>query len=73
LKCVAAIREKDEAKATALFKNPGEEFVSKEKILSKEVIKVPAEKQKYFQFAALVYPYLKEVQQTAYYQKLYAK
>jgi hypothetical protein len=48
-------------------------LVAREKIITKEVIKNAAEKQKYFQFAAQVYPYLKEVEQSTYYQKLYDK
>lgn len=73
IKCVGAIREKDEAKARGLFKNPGEQLVAKEKTLSKEVVKNAAEKKKYMEFAAQVYPYLKEVQNSAYYKKIYGK
>ena len=46
-KCVEAIREKNETKVTALFKNPGEQLVADEKLLSPKVIKNPVEKQKY--------------------------
>jgi hypothetical protein len=73
IKCVKAIREKNEAKATALFKDPGEQLVSTEKTMSKEVIKNPVEKQKYLEFAAHVYPYVKEVKQSEYYIKIYGK
>jgi hypothetical protein len=73
IKCVKAIREKNEVKATALFKNPGEQLVAKEKTMSKEVVKNAVEKQKYMEFAAQVYPYVKEVQQSAYYIKIYGK
>ena len=73
IKCINAIREKDEANAKALFKNPGEQLVAREKELSKEIIKNPVEKQKYMQFAAQVYPYIKEVQQSEYYKKMYGK
>jgi hypothetical protein len=73
IKCVKAIREKDEAKTKALFKDPGERLVTREKIISKEVIKNAVEKQKYMEFAAQVYPYLKEVQQSEYYKKMYGK
>ena len=73
IKCVAAIREKNEAKVKALFKSPGEELVAREKIISKETVKNPVEKQKYLEFAALVYPYIKEVQQSEYYKKMYGE
>lgn len=71
VKCVEAIRQKDEAKVTGLFKNPGEQLVAREKILAVKVVKNAGEKQKYMKFAAQVYPYIKEVEQSAYYQKLY--
>ena len=73
LKCVKAIREKNEVKTKALFKDPGEKLVAREKILSQEVVKSPVEKQKYMEFATQVYPYLKEVQQSEYYKKIYGK
>ena len=73
IKCIKAIRQKDEESATALFKNPGEQLVARDKILAKEVVKNPKEKQKYMQFAAQVYPYIKEVQNSTYYQKLVGK
>ena len=71
IKCIKAIRAKGEAITKALFKNPGEQLVAREKILSKEVVKNAVEKQKYMQFAAQVYPYLKEVKQSEYYNKMY--
>ncbi|MBK5271409.1 MAG: hypothetical protein JJE22_10380 [Bacteroidia bacterium] len=73
IKCVKAIREKNEAKTIALFKDPGEQLVTKEKALAKELVKNPAEKQKYMQFATQAYPLLKEVQQSGYYKKLYGQ
>lgn len=73
LKCILAIREKNETKAIALFKNPGEQLVAREKIISKEVVKTPLEKQKYIQFAEQVYPYLKEIAHSEYYIKIYGK
>ena len=73
IKCVKAIREKNETKATALFKDPGKQLVAKEKSLSKEVVKNAVEKQKYLQFAAQVYPYIKEVQQSEYYERMYGQ
>ena len=73
IKCIKAIRAKDEATTKALFKNPGEQLVAREKILSKEVVKNAVEKQKYMQFASQVYPYLKEVQQSEFYKKMYGK
>ena len=73
IKCIKAVREKDEAKAKALFKNPGEQLVAREKTLSKEVVKNAVEKQKYIQFAEQVYPYIKEVEHSEYYKKLYGK
>lgn len=73
IKCVKAIREKNESKATALFKDPGEQLVAKEKTISKEVVKNPVEKKKYMEFATQVYPYVKEVQQSEYYKKIYGK
>jgi hypothetical protein len=45
--------------------------VAKEKILAQKVIKDPVEKQKYMQFAALEYPYLKEVEKSVHYQKMH--
>ena len=71
IKCIDAIRKKNEAKATALFKNPGEQLVAREKILAIEIVKDDVEKQKYMQFAAEVYPYIKELERSPYYQKLY--
>jgi hypothetical protein len=73
VKCVEAIRQKDESKATSLFKNPGEQLVAKEKIIGKDLVKDAAEKQKYMQFAAQVYPYIKEVERSAYYQNMYGR
>ena len=73
IKCIKAIREKNEAKAKALFKNPGEQLVAREKIISKETAKNAVEKQKYMQFAAQVYSYIKEVEQSEYYKKIYHK
>ena len=73
IKCVQAIREKDESKVTALFKDPGEKLVNREKILVKELVKDPVEKQKYLAFAQQAYPYVKEVQQSIYYKKMYGK
>ena len=73
IKCVKAIREKNEAKAIALFKDPGEQLVTREKVMTKEVVKDAVEKQKCLQFAAQVYPYVKEVQQSEYYIKIYGK
>ncbi len=70
IKCVEAIRQKDEAKATALFKNPGAQLVKQEKKLAKELVKNPVEKQKYLQFAEQAYPYLKEVKESAFYKKV---
>lgn len=73
IKCIKAIRAKDEATTKALFKNPGEQLVAREKNLSQEVVKNAAEKQKYMQLATQVYPYLKEVEQSEYYKKMYGK
>ena len=73
IKCIEAIREKNEAKAIALFKDPGEQLVAREKLITKEVVKKPGEKQKYMQFAAQVYPYIKELKASAYYKKVYGK
>lgn len=70
LMCIEAIRQKDETKANALFKK-GEPLVAEEKRLTQRVIKDPAEKKKYLQFAAEAYPYIKELEQSTYYQKLY--
>jgi hypothetical protein len=71
LKCIAAIREKNEAKAIALFKDPGEQLVAREKIIAKNLATKPAEKQKYLQYAIQVYPYLMEVEASEYYRKIY--
>jgi hypothetical protein len=73
IKCIKAIREKNEEKVRTLFKNPGEELVAREKILSKEVVKNAVEKKKYIEFAAQVYPYLKEVKISEYYKKMYGE
>jgi hypothetical protein len=73
IKCIYAIREKNESKVTALFKNPGEQLVAREKIVAKEVVKTSVEKQKYIQFAGQVYPYIKELERSPYYQKMYGK
>ncbi len=73
IKCIQAIREKNETKVTALFKDPGEQLVAREKTLTQDVVKNSVEKQKYFQFAEQVYPYIKEVERSVYYQKMYGK
>jgi hypothetical protein len=73
LKCIAAIREKNEAEAIRLFKDPGEQLVAREKIIAKELVKNAAEKQKYMELASQVYPYIKELEQSAYYKKIYGK
>ena len=73
IKCIKAIREKNEAKTIALFKDPGEQLVAREKIVAKELAKNAADKQKYVQFAAEVYPFIKELEGSAYYKKMYGK
>ena len=73
IKCIQAIREKNEARATALFKKPGEQMVARSRILEKEVVMNPVEKQKWMQYAAQVYPYIKELERSSYYQKMYGK
>ena len=73
MKCIKAIREKNETKVIALFKDPGEQLVAREKIISKEVVKNAVEKKKYMEFAAQVYPYIKEVEQSEYYKKMIGK
>lgn len=73
IKCIQAIREKNEDKVTALFKDPGEQLVAREKILVKDLVKNSVEKQKYMQFAQQAYPYIKELEQSVYYQKMYGK
>lgn len=72
IKCIKAIREKNEATATSLFK-AGEPMVAKSKIIEKKVIMNPVEKQKWMLFAAEAYPYIKEMERSPYYQKLYGK
>lgn len=72
IKCIKAIREKNESKATALFKE-GEPMVAKSKIIEKKVIMNPVEKEKWMLFAGQVYPYIKEMEHSPYYQKLYGK
>ncbi len=72
IKCIKAIREKDQAKATSLFKE-GEPMVAKSKLIEKKVIMNPVEKQKWMQFAVQVYPLIKEMERSPYYQKLYGK
>jgi len=72
IKCIKAIREKDQSKATSLFKE-GEPMVAKSKIIEKKVIMNPVEKQKWMLFANQAYPYIKEMERSPYYQKLYGK
>ena len=71
IKCIRAIREKNESKATALFINPGEQLVARSKIIEKKVIINPVERQKWMQWSAQVYPLVKELERSSYYQKLY--
>ena len=73
VKCIGAIREKNEAKATSLFKDPGERLVAREKLIAKELVKNAVEKQKYIGFASQVYPYIKEVEGSAFFKKMYGK
>ncbi len=73
IKCVTAIRQKNEAKAIALLKNGGEQLAAREKVLVNEVVKNPAEKQKWIEFAVQASRYVKEVERSAYFQKLYVK
>ena len=63
IKCVEAIRKKDDAKAIALSKNLLE--LVKPQEYGRELIKNPVEKQKYVQWAGQVYPYAKEWEQAA--------
>ncbi len=70
LKCVAAISKNDHTKVKALFKE-GEPIVAREKVLMKELMKYPAEKQKWMQFAAQASPYAKKVEN--YYQLMQRK
>ncbi|MEO6405697.1 MAG: hypothetical protein ABIY51_04280 [Ferruginibacter sp.] len=72
IKCIEAIREKNESKATALFK-AGEPMVARSRIMEKKVIMNPVEKKKWMLFASQVYPYIKEMERSPYYQKLYGK
>lgn len=72
IKCIKAIREKNEDKATSLFK-AGEPMVQKSRVIEKKVIMNSVEKQKWMQFAAQVSPYIKEMERSLYYQKLYGK
>jgi hypothetical protein len=72
IKCIKAIRENNEAKATSLFKE-GEPMVVKSRIIEKKVIMNLVEKQKWMQFAAQAYPLVKELERSSYYQKLYGK
>jgi len=71
LKCIEAIRQNDDAKAAALFKDPGEKLVKEEKQLVVKLFKDPVEKQKYIQFAQQASPYVKEVER--YYEKMQGK
>ena len=73
IKCIEAIREKNEARAITLFKHPGEQLVAREKIIAKEVVKNAIEKEKYVQLAAQVYPYIRELEASAYYIKSHGK
>ncbi len=72
IKCIKAIREKNEGKATSLFK-AGEPMVEKSRVIEKKVIMNPVEKQKWMLFAAQVSPYIKEMERSPYYQRLYGK
>jgi hypothetical protein len=72
IKCIKAIREKNEAKATSLFKE-GEPMVARSRVIEKKVIMNPVEKQKWMQFAVQVSPFIKEMERSPYYQKLYGK
>jgi hypothetical protein len=71
LKCIEAIRQKDDVKVAALFKDPGEKLVKEEKQLVAKLFKDPVEKQKYIQFAEQASPYVKEVER--YYEKMQGK
>lgn len=71
LRCIVAMRAKNESEVIALFKDPGERLVNREKVLSKEIFKDPVEKPKYLAFAQQVYPYVKEVKESVYYKKMY--
>jgi antitoxin component YwqK of YwqJK toxin-antitoxin module len=72
IKCIKAIREKNEAKATLLFK-AGVPLVKKSRIIEKKVIMNTVEKQKWMQFAGQVSPYIKEMERSAYYKNFIAK
>jgi hypothetical protein len=48
-------------------------MVAREKTLAKDIVKNSVEKQKYLQFAEDIYPYIKEVEQSVYYKKMYGK
>ena len=71
LKCIEAIRQNDDVKVAALFKNPGEQLVKEEKQLVVKLLKDPGEKQKYIQFAQQASPYAKEVER--YYERVHGK
>lgn len=71
LKCIEAIRQNDDVKVAALFKNPGEQLVKEEKQLVVKLVKDPVEKQKYIEFAQQASPYVKEV--ARYYEKMHGK
>ena len=71
IQCIKAIREKNKIKVVNLFKNPGEQLVTKEKEMAKELVKNPAEKQKYIQFAKQAYPFIKELEASVYYKEMF--
>jgi len=64
IKCVEAIRQKDDAKAIALSKNLLSLVQPQEKY-GRELLKNPVEKQKYMQWAGQVSPYAKEWERAA--------
>jgi len=70
IKIIKAIREKNETKAVALMKNPGKQLNDKRIKVEKKVVMNPVEKKKWMEYAAQVYPLIKELERSPYYQKL---
>ena len=68
-KVLVAIRKKDEAAVMKLFKEEGNQFDVKAQEMEKRVRTNPTEEQKWKTYIMQIYPYQKEIIQSAYYKK----
>ncbi len=69
IKVVKAIRQKDEAATMQLFRTEGRQYGNKMHEMENKVRSNPAEEKKWEPYIMKMFPYQKEIVQSAYYKK----